>query len=143
MATVNGKEYSWVSMELRVGSSAAIVGFTAIKYPWKVDHSKVMGTGRKALGMTRGRLMTDSGSLTLLESEYLNLSSTPGWCDQTTEVIVSYAEPGLPTIVDTIRGVRFTGADAGAEEGADALKREVSFEFTDVLLNGVSPIASV
>ena len=26
---------------------------------------------------------------------------------------------------------------------ADALKREVSFEFTDVLLNGVSPIASV
>ena len=141
MATVNGKEYSWVSMELRVGSSAAIVGFTAIKYPWKVDHSKVMGAGRKALGMTRGRLMTDSGSLTLLESEYLNLSSTPGWCDQTTEVIVSYAEPGLPTKVDTLKGVKFTGADGGGEEGSEALKREVSFEFTDILVNGVSPIA--
>jgi hypothetical protein len=143
MATVNGKEYSWVSMELRVGGSAAIVGFTAIKYPWKVDHSKVMGASRKALGMTRGRLMTDSGSLTLLESEYLNLSSAPGWCDQTTEVIVSYAEPGLPTKVDTLKGVKFTGADGGGEEGSEALKREVSFEFTDILVNGVSPIASV
>lgn len=143
MATVNGKEYSWVSCEIRIGSSAAIIEATAVKYPWKVDAAKVMGGGRKALGMTRGRLMTDSGSLTLLESGYRQLSAAPGWCDETTEIIVSYAEPGLPTVVDTIRGVRFTGADAGAEEGADALKREVSFEFTDILVNGVSPIASV
>jgi len=142
MAQVNGKEYSWVSCEVRIGDSAAIIEITAIKYPWKVDASKVMGGGRKALGMTRGRLVTESGSVTLLESGYRELASQPGWCDKTTEIIVSYAEPGLPTVVDSVRGVRFVGADAGAEEGADALKREVSFEFTDILLNGVSPIES-
>ena len=45
--------------------------------------------------------------------------------------------------VDHIVRAGHARRDAGAEEGADALKREVSFEFTDVLLNGVSPIASV
>ena len=143
MATVNGKEYSWVSLEIRVGDSAAIIACTAVKYPWKVDAAQVRGASRKALGMTRGRLMTESGSLTLLESGYRELSSVPGWCDETTEIVVSYAEPGLPTLVDTVMGVRFTGADGGAEEGNEALKREVSFEFTDILVNGVSPIASV
>ena len=33
MATVNGKEYSWVSCEIRIGSSAAIIEATAVKYP--------------------------------------------------------------------------------------------------------------
>lgn len=141
MAFVNGKEYSWVSMEFRANGSAAILGFTKISYPWKVDAAVVRGAGRKALGTTRGRLMTEDGSITLLESDYRELSSVPGWCDRTGELIVSYAEPGLPTLVDTIRGVRFTGADAGGEEGNEALKREVGFIFTDVLLDGVSPIS--
>lgn len=141
MASVNGREFSWVSCELRIGSSAAVIGFTSVKYPWKVDAAQVRGASRKAIGMTRGRLMCETGSLSLFESEYRRLAATPGWCDTTTEMVVSYAEPGLPTQVDTIKGVRFTGADGGAEEGNEALKREVSFEFTDILINGVSPIA--
>jgi hypothetical protein len=140
MASVNGKEYSWVSVTIYIGDAAEMVEITAVKYPWKVDAAKVMGGGRKAYGMTRGRLVPESGSLTLFESGYRRLAATPGWCDRTTEIVVTYAEPGMATQVDTVKGVRFTGADGGAEEGADGLKREVSFEFTDVLINGVSPI---
>jgi hypothetical protein len=142
MARVNDIEYSWVSCAFYIGDGAAVVEVTAIKYPWKVDSSQVMGASRKPLGTTRGRLMPEEGSLTLLESGYRQLSSQPGWCDKVTQIVVSYAENGKPTVTDTLIGVRFKGADGGAEEGSDALKREVSFSFNDLLLNGVSPIES-
>lgn len=140
MAKINGKEFSWASVEMRMDGEAPMVGFTAIKYPWKVERSHVFGASRKALGMTRGKLVPDDGSLTMLESEYRLLSSQPGWCDVVRTIVVQYAEDGLPTYTDTIVGVRFTGADAGAEEGTDGLKREVSFKFMDIKLNGASPI---
>ena len=142
MALINGKEFSWASIEARMDGGAPMIGFTAIKYPWKVERNHVFGARRKPLGMTRGKLMPDDGSITMNESEYRLLSSTTGWCDTVRTIIVQYAEEGLPTYTDTIIGVRFTGADAGAEEGTDGLKREVSFKFMDIKLNGASPIGA-
>lgn len=140
MAQINGKEFSWASIELRMDGAAPMVGFTAIKYPWTVERSHVFGAYRKPLGMTRGKFTPGDASITMNESEFRVLSSTAGWCDVVRTIVVQYAEPGLPTYTDTIVGVRFTGADPGGEEGSEGLKREVSFKFMDIKLNGVSPI---
>lgn len=137
---INGKHYSWASTMVRINGGAVLLACTAIAYPWKVERAKVLGAGRKALGMTRGKLVCESGSITLLERGFRELSGVNGWCDTLGEIIVQYGEPGLPTVTDTVKGVRFGGADNGATEGVDALVRQVSYEFTDLLLNGKSPL---
>ena len=141
-ANINDKPFSWASVEMRSSKLGLVIGFTAIKYPWKVEREPVRGASRKVLGYTRGKLVPGDGSLTMLEAEYRKLASQPGWCDGESELIVQYSEPGMPTYTDTVKGVLFDGADSGGEEGTDGLKREVSFKFKDILLNGVSPIAT-
>lgn len=142
MATINGREFSWASVELRRDGGAPMVGFTSIKYPYTIERAHVFGAARRPLGMTRGKFTPGDGSITMLESEFRSIASVEGWCDVEYTLVVQYAEPGLPTYTDTITGVRFGGADPGAEEGTDGLKREIPFKFLAVTHNGASPIGA-
>ncbi len=143
MAIINGREYDWSSIELRIDGASPIVGFTAVKYPWKVERELVRGASRKALGMTRGKLVTEEGSITMLKSQFDEVSSVVGWCDVEHTLVIQYTDATLGTVTDTVSGVRFGGGgDGGGEEGVEALTREVPFMFLDVIINGVSPIES-
>jgi hypothetical protein len=140
MATINDREYDWSSIEVRTDGGPPLVKITAISYEWTVERALVEGAGRKPLGMTKGRLKPGNGSITFHRSEYDALASTAGWCDVVRTIVVQYTDDVLGTSTETVKGVRFGGGKGGGENGTDPLSVEVPFMFTDILINGVSPI---
>ena len=140
---INGREYSWASIEIRTDGEAPIVGCVAIKYGDGVEEGMVYGASRQPIGRTRGKYKPEDSSVTLLESAFRQVSSVPGWMDRIRTITVQYSEPGMPTHTDVIEGARFLGAEGGGEEGTDALKREVKMSFLKLKRNGVYAIAEM
>lgn len=135
---VHGRHFSFSSIGLQLDTEAPILGFKAIKYPFKVEEAIVYGAGSQIIGRTRGKVTMDDGSLTVTEKQYRQITQTPGWLFKTYTLVVQYADFGQAIQTDTLVGLRFKGADPGGEEGTDALMRELPFSLLDLLLNGVS-----
>ena len=142
---INGREFSWASIELRLDGAAPMVGFTAIKYSDKIEEEQPRGASRQPLGRTRGKYSVEDCSLTMLEGEFRQLVATlgDGWGDGTHTIVVQYADTGMTTATDTLEGVRFLGVDGGAEEGTEGLKREVSFSALKIKRDGKYLIAGM
>lgn len=138
-ALINGKFYSYASMEIRQ-NGGAVIEAKGIQYGYKVEEGKVMGR-RGPRGRTRGRLNLEDGTLTVYEAEYRELA-TAGWLDATHTITVTYSEgDDQPVHTDTLQGVRFLGdGNSGAEEGVDAIEHAIPFSLLGILINGASPI---
>lgn len=139
-ALINGKFYSYASVEVR-DDGGAVIEAKGIKYNYKLEEGMVMGR-KGPRGRTAGRLTFEEGSLTVYEAEYRELA-VAGWLDRIRTITVTYSEgEGQPTFTDTLQGVRFLGdGGSGAEEGVDAIEHPLPFSMLGILVNGASPVA--
>lgn len=136
--TVNNVEYSWGSITLKI-RGVEIVGFKAISYEEGIEREDVHGARRHKIGMTKGKVTTEPGSITMYLKEKTKVVSElgDGWGDVEWDAEVRYAEIGQPTHVDIIEGCKFASNPGGGEEGAAALEREMKFNFMRVCSDGV------
>lgn len=134
---INGKRHSWASIELRTDGDI-ILGFTEIDYKASLDPGEVRGAGSAPIAFTMGNSSFE-GSVSFLLEEFNSLVSSKGagWMGASFEIIVSYSEDGLTTIVDTIQGVRFTSVENSASSSStDAVVRKLPFKALNILYNG-------
>lgn len=135
--TVNDVEYSWGSITLKI-NGVELIGYKAISYADGIEREAVYGARRHKIGMTRGKITTEQGSVTMYLKQHRELLDTlgDGWGDVRFDAEVRYAEPGMPTRVDIVEGCKFAGNPEGGEEGASALEREVKFDFMRISRDG-------
>lgn len=135
--TVNDVEYSWGSITLKI-NGVELIGYKAISYADGIEREAVYGARRHKIGMTKGKVTTEQGSMTMYLKQHRELLDTlgDGWGDVRFDAEVRYAEPGMPTRVDIIEGCKFAGNPEGGEEGASALEREVKFDFMRISRDG-------
>lgn len=136
---VNGREFSFASLEVLLDGVTKVASFKSVKYPVKAEEGMVYDAAGRPVGRTRGKVTLDDGSISILHSQWRdNIASVQGWLFKTWTLVVTYSDFGMPTHTDTLKGVRFKGADPGGEEGVDGLYIEIPFSYLDVLLDGVS-----
>lgn len=135
--TVNDVEYSWGSITLKI-NGVELIGYKAISYADGIEREAVYGARRHKIGMTKGKVTTEQGSVTMYLKQHRALLDTlgDGWGDVRFDAEVRYAEPGMPTRVDIVEGCKFAGNPEGGEEGASALEREVKFDFMRISRDG-------
>lgn len=134
---VNDVEYSWGSITLKI-LGVELIGYKAISYSDAIEREAVFGARRHKIGMTKGKVTTEQGSVTMYLKQHRELLDTlgDGWGDVRFDCEVRYAEPGMPTRVDIVEGCKFAGNPEGGEEGASALEREVKFDFMRISRDG-------
>lgn len=137
---VNGVRHSWSSIALEA-NGLTYGGFTSINYEATLDGVPVRGAGPNVIGHTTG-LSSWTADFEILLEEWNALQLTLGASFMLTpfSMRVSYSDPGVTTIVDTLDGVRIKtlGAAAQASSG-DALVRKATLLVTSGKFNGVSP----
>lgn len=134
MAKINGKEYSWVDVEITVeGKSEPLVGVTGISYNVKKDHQNVMGKGGEPIAQWSGAKQPEGCSLTLLQSELEAWQqSLPKGFDLTDlppfNITVSYAPLGGPRTTDRLLDCLI--GSTPKETGTDKKAMEVKLDLT-------------
>lgn len=130
MASVNGFEFDFSCITMKLLGGDNLQGFLSIKYGDSVEAGIARGNGRKQRGHTPGREKTDDGTLSVYlatERAIIAALGGSGWCDKVFDMVVQYAATGQPVHTDVLEGFRFLGSDGGGEEGNDPLKRELKF----------------
>lgn len=137
---VNGRVFSYASVEIQVDGEL-ITGIKSVTYSDKVERSKARGAGRQPLGRTAGEYDAE-GSLTLLREDANALIARfgEGWMDRAFDVVVTYAEQGLPTQTDVLRGCLIDEANGSNEQGTDPLETELTLNVMYIERNGVLPV---
>lgn len=135
--TVNEVEFSWGSITLKI-NGVEIVGYKGVSYSDGIEREAVYGARRHKIGMTRGKVTTEQGTITMYLRQLRELMDSlgDGWGDSIFDLEVRYAEPGRTTRVDIVEGCKFAGNPENAEEGASALEREVKFDFMRISRDG-------
>jgi hypothetical protein len=136
---INGRYYSWPSAEIRVAGTL-VYGITEINYSIKLDPGIVRGAGSNPTGFTLGNAEYE-GDFTILLPQFTELMAAlgEGAMTQTFDIVVSYSEDNVGTVVDTIQGCRITGIEAGASNGStDAITRKCSVKMLRLLNDGTN-----
>lgn len=134
MAKINGKEYSWVDVEIAVeGKSEPLTGVVAIAYSVKREHANVMGKGKEPIAQWSGTKQPDGCSLTLLQSELEAWQdSLPKGSDLTDlppfNITISYAPELGPRVTDRLVDCLVNGVPK--ETGTDKKAMEVKLDLT-------------
>lgn len=134
---INGKRHSWASVELRADNDI-ILGITEADYKASLDPGEVRGAGSAPIAFTMGNSSFE-GSISILLEEFNALvqKKGEGWMGQSFELIHSYSEDGLTTIVDTVQGVRFTSVENSmSASSTDPIVRKLPYKALNILYNG-------
>lgn len=127
MANINGNEFSWSSVELRL-MGAKTTGFKAIKYSDEIEgRDPVYKASPIATSRTRGRYKVGDCSLTMHLSDFRGLVARlgNGWGEAEGEIVVQFRE-GSDFHEHVLERVRLSGADHSNEEGTDASEVEIA-----------------
>lgn len=138
MATINGLEFSWTSVHLRL-LGVKTQGFKAIKYSDEIEgrepvyKASVISTSR-----TRGRYKVGDCSMTLHLSDFQALMSRlgSGWGEVEGEIVVQFRE-GSDYHEHVLERVKLGGADHSNEEGTDASEVEIPLSVMRICRDGV------
>lgn len=137
---VNGHRFSFASAEIRY-NGARLMGITSIDYKNTLEAGEARGNHAIRYGTTQGELKSD-GSMEMLkeEADEFIRQLGDGYLEKRFQIVVSYAEEGQQTKVDTLVNVRL-GEDAQSHsQGTDALKVKFTLNMDYVLRNGKSPV---
>lgn len=140
MATVtriNGNIYSWSSLEI-VGHGVPLADVTAIDYEDGLEPGLPRGTSSVPVGATRGQ-WSASCSIEMLRHQFesLKLALGPGFADVDSIVNVSYFEPLLGVVMDTIL-LRFSKANTSNTDSNDGTKVRITCTVLQpILWNGI------
>ena len=144
---VNGNQYSWGSIILKVGDDR-LYGFTGISFGDKRTRVKAHGSDKSGAprGRSRGKYETDEGKLTGWKSSIqalraaLAAQAADGVSYGNTEfnITVQYIEDDeTPMTVELIR-CTIAGDTTSDEEGPDPLKDEIGLDYMYVKRNGLT-----
>lgn len=136
MANVNGREFSFPSVTVRVNGEE-LFDFKGIKYSEKISRGKLYSNQRKPRARTRGKSEFE-GSITFYKSGFAELIARlgPGWADEELTIVVQHAE-GDDIVTDTLLRVLLNGGDGSAEEGEDPLEVECELDIMDIEWGGI------
>lgn len=119
---INGNAYSYASIRITLDDQRYI-GVTSINYGDKLSPSKVRGAAQMPLGETAGDYdaTCDFEMLELDARAFMEAIGTP-LTSSRFNIAVEYAEEGLDTYVDNIKGVRIVEVNKSQSQGTDGLK---------------------
>lgn len=134
MAVINGKEYSWVDVEITVeGKPEPLLGVRSIEYGVKRENGNVMGKGKEPIAQWRGQKQPDGCKLTLLQSEFeawqkslpkgFDLTDLPAF-----NITISYAPIDGPRVTDRLLDVMVN--NVGKATGYDKKEMEIPLDLT-------------
>jgi len=130
-ALVNGVEYSFVDIRVRIGVTE-IVGITAIEYNITQEKENIYGAGEQPVSRGRGAKEYE-GSMTLLMSELELLRAVAVDGDITNllpfDLQVSYVPTGDPTKLTnhTLQNCEFMENPSGGSQGDTSLPQDIPF----------------
>lgn len=135
---INGVLYSWSSIEF-FANGISIDGVKSINYNDGLDPGKPGGTGPTARGTTLGK-HSAGGSIELFRDAFEDLKNTlgPGFYAIFFPVTVSYYEPSLGVVVDTIvpRLVKNDSSNESSSSDGSSIKHDLCI-VTPILWNGI------
>lgn len=154
---VNGYRQSFVSTEVRfvnpsiAGSSGgqalalALRGYKSIKYTRKRERAELRGNSPDPLAKTRGEnKYTCEAEYALAEYNAIQSAladlSGGGYGDVFFSLQITHAEPGLPTVVDSVLGATIDSTENDSAAGPDPTMRKMDFGPLKVLFNGVDDL---
>lgn len=142
---INGVRFDFSSVELNL-SGKFFNGIKSINYEDSLEPGKVRGNRSQVIGRTRGEYNA-SGSLELYALEYEELtdilqliSAGRGIYEVSFPIVVSYAEIGQRVIVDSLFGCRITKAAVQAQEGSDAITKQLDLDIMRISHGGKDPL---
>lgn len=137
---INGRYYSWPSAEIRV-AGILVYGITEINYSGTLDPGDARGAGPYVQGFTLGNYNAE-GDFTIMLPQFTELMTALGGAGamgNTFDIVVSFSEDNIGTVVDTLQGIRITKIEAGASNGStDAITRKCTIKMLRLYNDGVN-----
>jgi hypothetical protein len=138
---VRADAYSFASLEVRIeaeGLSFTTLEFTEVEYDDEQEPGELRGTSSEILGRTRGEYKP-TGKLKLSKKEHARLLTAlgNGFYRKSVDVIVTYDEPQLGLIVDSILGCRPKKNSGSNSKGNDPSEAEMELSPLKILWNGI------
>lgn len=119
---VNGCDYSFASVEFKI-NNRRYYGVTSINYDDSLTPGRVKGASTLPLGSTAGD-WDGSGSCEMNRQDAQAMIDDlgNGYGRVIFQVVIQYAEDGMPTITDELPAVRISKAGNSNSQGSDASK---------------------
>lgn len=144
---VNQNVYSWGSIVVTVGEER-FYGTSSVTFADKRERAKQYGQGRSQTprGKTNGKYTTEPCKFKMAKDsadafrEYLASQSTSGTSYGGTffQVVVTYADEGLPGSTVEINGCTYQGSTETDEEGTEGIVEEIEVDCMFILRNGLA-----
>lgn len=135
----NSREYEWADVKV-VLANRDVIGLRGVSYSSSQEKEALYAKGNKPHGIQRGNI-SYSGSIRLLQSELTALQEAAGGSvlNLTTDVVVSYGNPGSGDVIhtDLVRGVEFTEEPKSLNQNDKFMEIELPFIAIDVVNNYV------
>ena len=142
----NGVVRSFGHVRLSVAGLEFTGGFKSIKYSRTRDREQVYSNSPDPIGKTLGENKYEC-EVSVFYDWWSNLMLTiqnelgPGYGDQPFTIYVSYVGFNLVTYTDVILNCTFDSTEADDSAGITALTREMEFNPTKILFNGIDDLA--
>lgn len=140
---VNGNYYSFANIEWRI-DGLFITGIKSVNYGHKVNSQFVRGTNPLPLGMTQGQYEPHA-DVELFRPQFNLLVAAlgNGYMNVSSSMTITYGNAldnaGLPTVTDTLIGVKITQVELTNADGVDASSVKLTLMPLQILLNGINP----
>lgn len=142
---INGKHYSWEDITINTPWGTA-VEIQDISYDDELEKEVVYGRGSKATGYGTGNYKA-SGKVSMTREEFSKITDyckrnrIPLYKIPPFPIVVSYADDGLPTNIDTLKQCTFTKTSNKAAQGDKSFKVDLDFVIIDqIIRNGVAAV---
>lgn len=142
---INGVHFDYSSIRVSFDGRDPEIHVLEISYKDALEPGEVRGTSARVTGRTRGQYKPEA-SLTLTKAAWSELLENlgQGYMEKSFEILVNYAEVGLPVIPDVITGCRIKNVDESHSDGnSDALKVKLDLHVIQIIRDGVSPLAEI
>lgn len=149
--TIRGRRYSRRDLQITLileSGAEVFVDIGDVSYSGApLEEGYVIAEGQ-VIGRTRGDLGPVEGSFQMSKQEFQVLverltANGAGYKEVEFNALCSYSGPGLPTIVDTIEGIRIMTDEDAPSVGPDPLWVAVGWKAFNCKRDGKDPIAGV
>lgn len=139
-ATINGKQFDYYSIQVII-DAIPHGGVKSVDYSHSLDPGEGRGTRSQIVLRSRGKYSAD-GSIEVYKAEYQQIITAlgPGYMERAFDVVVAYAELGMPIITDVLKSCRIKkDADSNNDDGGlSSVKADLHVMY--VLRNGLIPL---
>jgi hypothetical protein len=138
---INGNRHDYSSIEFRLGGGPRTFGVVEISYSHTLEPTAVRGTSAKKIGRTRGQYDAE-GSFTVFKTEADEIIAElgDGYLERSFNILVSYAEPGLPVVSDVLVGCRIKRDEDQHSEGGEPLRVKFDLDVMEIRRSGRRPL---